>query len=66
MVTVDEQKLLEEIADRLTRRHVDVSPEVVKSVVGSAYADFDAVRIRDFVPVLVERRAAATLTRPPG
>ena len=57
----EEKKLLEDIAERLRRRHENIPPRLVEAIVGSAYANFDGVRIRDFVPVLVERKAAARI-----
>ncbi|MBJ8342059.1 hypothetical protein JGU71_24525 [Antrihabitans sp. YC3-6] len=61
MNDAEEQKLLEDIATRLRGRHEGVPPQVVESIVGSAYVTFGDAQIRDFVPVLVERRAASQL-----
>lgn len=61
MDAAEDKKLLEDIATRLSRRHQDVPQGLVASIVGSVYMNFDDVPIRDFVPVLVERKAAARL-----
>lgn len=55
--------MVEEVARRLTNSYADISPERINSVVQGAYAQFEHSPIRDFVPLFVERRARAELTR---
>jgi hypothetical protein len=56
-----EQDLIAEVKRRLTGKYVGVSPELISSAAGHAYARFAHYPIRDFVPLLVERRAGAEL-----
>ena len=58
----EEQRLISQIADRLARRHAAVPESEVSEVVAAEHKRFDRKPIRDFVPLLVERRAAEQLT----
>jgi hypothetical protein len=58
---ISEQMLLRDVERRLTTKYAHVAPEQVSSVVQAARARFDESPIRDFVPLLVERRARTEL-----
>ncbi|HEY9312717.1 three-helix bundle dimerization domain-containing protein [Williamsia sp.] len=69
MHSIDEERQqIAQIVDKLTKRHDDLDPMSVTAAVDDAYQRFDGQPIRDFVPLLVERRAhdrlgsAATVT----
>jgi hypothetical protein len=57
----DEQATVEQILARVRARFPDVPGEEVDRVVRARYADFHEARIRDFVPIFVEREARAAL-----
>lgn len=59
--TVDEEKAVGEIVERLHERFPDASLEAVHEAVGKARASFDTAKVRDFVPVLIEKEAKAWL-----
>lgn len=62
MGAMSEQDALVHVHQRLSIRHSELTPEDVMAVIRSAHATFDASPIRDFVPLLVERRAGAELS----
>ena len=62
MGAMSEQEALVHVHERLSSRHSELASEDVLDVIRSAYASFDASPIRDFVPLLVERRAGAELS----
>ncbi|MYR08162.1 hypothetical protein GTV32_18485 [Gordonia sp. SID5947] len=53
----DERRQIDEVRARLTEVHTGRSSDDVAGVVEAAYRHFDGIRVRDFVPLLVERRA---------
>lgn len=57
----------QETLQRLISRLTDVFPELdraeIERVVYGRYADFEQSKVRDFVPVLVERQARAELAK---
>ncbi|GAA3721681.1 three-helix bundle dimerization domain-containing protein [Gordonia hankookensis] len=53
----DERKQITEVRTRLTAAYAGVPPDDVAAAVDDAYRRFDGTRVRDFVPLLVERRA---------
>jgi hypothetical protein len=59
---VDAQ-LLRGVTDRLSRRFPEESGVLVQASVRVAYARLNDARVRDFLPVLVERAAADCLRR---
>lgn len=63
MPEIDEHVMVEEVARRLADSHSDISAERISSIVQGAYAQFEHSRIRDFIPLFVERRARAELAR---
>jgi hypothetical protein len=56
-----EQQQIDQIADKLADKHAEVPTEAVAEVVEDAYRKFDGQPIRDFVPLLAERRAEEEL-----
>jgi hypothetical protein len=50
-----EQDAITALTSRLQRRFAEVPPHRVTDLVEHAYHDFDDSRIRQFVPLLVER-----------
>ena len=54
---ISENILIAEIGHRLTSTYADISPDRVASAISRAHARFAQSPIRDFVPLLVERRA---------
>jgi hypothetical protein len=57
----NEQELLSEIEERLVDVYTELKPEQVYATIGQVHADFDDSPIRDFIPLLVERRARREL-----
>lgn len=51
-----------QVQDRLIGLYSHRRPEEVAEAVKDAYEHFDGIRVRDFVPLLVERRANKALT----
>ncbi|WJL95640.1 hypothetical protein QSU92_17290 [Microbacterium sp. ET2] len=64
----DEDVVFAEIADRLRERYPQASPVDIEAALGRAREHFHDARVRDFIPVLVEREARAVLdqTLSPG
>lgn len=62
---MSEPLLIAEVERRLVTKFSDLPPDQVSSVIRSAQAHFDSSPIRDFVPLLVERRARAQLAKAP-
>jgi len=65
MAEISETLLLAEVERRLGSKYSDLPPDRVSSAVQNAHAQFRESPIRDFVPLLVERRARAELTKSP-
>ena len=63
MAEMSEQLLIAEVERRLTDKHPHIRSDHVSSVVQAVCAQFEGSPIRDFVPVLVERRAVAELAK---
>lgn len=59
--TLDEQAQLAEVIERLTASHPSLPPATVAEVVGELHARFNGARIREFVPLFVERNAHRAL-----
>lgn len=55
---------LAEVARRLGRDFPEISPHDVNAMVLQVYAEFDECPIRDFVPLLVEKRIRRQLAGP--
>jgi len=58
---VDEGRSMDEIIERLTAKYSALSRERVVEVVDQVLASLQGAKVRDFVPVLVEREAKAIL-----
>ncbi len=58
---VDESKAISEIVERLRERFPEASPESVAAAVEYARTTFSEAKVRDFVPVLIEKEAKARL-----
>ncbi|WP_448465996.1 three-helix bundle dimerization domain-containing protein [Mycolicibacterium sp. XJ870] len=56
-----ESDLIADVQDRLVKRFKSFPPERVSAAVDDAHHRFDGSVIRDFVPLLVERRVASEL-----
>jgi len=63
VIALTEQQIIDQLAQRLADAHTQVEPSDVVRVVHEQYARFDGRPIRDFVPLFVERRAAAELVK---
>lgn len=61
MRTKSEDELIADVEDRLVKRFTTVPPRRVSDAVETARHRFDGSTIRDFVPLLVERRATGEL-----
>ncbi|OBG28079.1 three-helix bundle dimerization domain-containing protein [Mycobacterium sp. E3198] len=57
MIELNEQQIIDGVADRLTRKYPSVSGETVTAVVRDVHARFDGRPVREYVPLLVERFA---------
>lgn len=60
----DDDAVAEEIIERLQKRFPDAPTDSVTQAVTEARHHFARAKVRDFVPVLVEREARARLERP--
>jgi len=60
MSKVDESQAVEQLTVRLSARFPNLSTDLVRSTVRDEHAKLDG-RIRDYVPVLVERAARQRL-----
>ncbi|TDN91510.1 hypothetical protein [Microbacterium sp. BK668] len=58
---IDESKAMEEIAERLQERFPEASRQTIVDAIEKARAGFDGAKVRDFVPVLIEKEAKAHL-----
>jgi hypothetical protein len=61
MADLSEQAALAELEQRLASKYADIPPDRVSFAIRQAHARFERSKIRDFVPLLVERRAHAEL-----
>ena len=61
MGAITEQTSVAEVQTRLTDKYPQFSPADIATTVARVHARFDGSRIRDFVPLLVERGARAEL-----
>jgi hypothetical protein len=59
---IGEEALIDEVHQRLVNRYAHLAPGDVSSAVEAALTRFGRSSIRDFVPLLVERRASAQLS----
>lgn len=61
MAEISEDVRIAEVERRLATAYRDLPPDLVSSAIQKAHAQFEQSRVRDFVPLLVERRARAEL-----
>ncbi len=61
MIGLSEQTVLDRLIEALVRNYPAVPPDTVAAVVRHIYARFDGRPLRDYVPLLVERRARSEL-----
>ena len=65
MAKISERASVDEVQTRLTGKYPHFSPDEIAATVARVYARFDRSRIRDYVPLLVERRARTELASAP-
>ena len=63
VIELSEQQIIDQIAHRLSGAYPTVSPEAVSRLVHELHARFNGSRIRDFVPLFVERLAKTELAK---
>jgi hypothetical protein len=63
VIESSEQTIIDQVADRLTRKYPSIPPGTLTAVVRDAHARFDGRPVREYVPLLVERFAAEELDR---
>jgi hypothetical protein len=61
-VPQEERALIDAVERRLVQKYAALPPDDVAAVVRQAYAQFKQSAVRDFIPLLVERRASEELT----
>jgi hypothetical protein len=59
-----EAAALAHVKDRIAERFPAVPPPVIETAIQRRWAEFDGSRVRDFVPILVERSVRADLAVP--
>lgn len=59
--TLDERTQLAEVAERLAARYPAVPQATIGEVVDDLHARFNGARLREFVPMFVERNARRAL-----
>ncbi len=65
-VQVSEQTLLADIQQRLVDEFPCVATAAVNALIRQEHARFESSQIRDFVPLLVEKRARSELKHKPS
>ena len=63
MIELSEQTIINQLTERLVRKYPAVPPGTVATVVRGIHARFDGRPLRDYVPLLVERRARSELVK---
>jgi len=61
MTPEEEERAVDAVAERLSKRFPQVSPQTITDEVKQAHTAFAASRIRDFVPLFVERNVRERL-----
>jgi hypothetical protein len=61
MSSEEEQRHIRAVTEQLIKAHPETPADKIIAAVHSAYARFDGLRIRDFVPLFVERRVKDAL-----
>jgi hypothetical protein len=62
----EEQRQIDQVVDRLTELFPYVPDHVISETVDSAHHRFDGARIREFVPLFVERHCRAVFVLQPA
>jgi hypothetical protein len=62
VIEMGEQTRINEMVERLTKNYPTLPAETVVEVVTDMHAAFNGSRVREFVPLFVERRARTALT----
>jgi hypothetical protein len=63
MIELSEQRVIDQLAERLVTVYPQVAPTQVARIVHEEYARFDGRPIRDFIPLFVERNTKAGLAK---
>jgi hypothetical protein len=63
VIELSEQTIINQLTERLVRKYPAVPPDTVATVVRGIHARFDGRPLRDYVPLLVERRAHSELVK---
>ena len=61
-VAPDEETRVADVRHRLRQRFADLDPVLVDRAVDEAHHELEGASVRDFVPILVEKRARDVLT----
>ncbi|GAB7070445.1 hypothetical protein H7J06_24730 [Mycobacterium hodleri] len=61
MASLSEQAALDQLVERLSSTYTELPADRIQSAMLSVQARFEDSKIRDFVPLLVERRVRAEL-----
>jgi hypothetical protein len=64
MAGLSEQAAMTHLQEQLARTHAEIPPDRVAAAIQHAQERFERSPIRDFVPLLVERRAREELRTP--
>ena len=62
-VPLEERVQIDAVERRLAQKYADLPHDQVAAVIQQVYARFNQSTVRDYVPVLVERRAKEQLAR---
>jgi hypothetical protein len=63
MIGLSEQTIVDQLIEGLMRKYPAVSPDTIAVVVRGIHARFDGRPLRDYVALLVERRARSELVK---
>ena len=66
IIQISEETQLGEIRHRLLDEFPSVSPPIVATLIRAEHARFEGSRIRDFIPLFVEKRARRDLRAIPN
>jgi len=65
-VPQEERAMIDAVERRLVQKYAALPPDDVAAVVQHAYTQFQQSTVRDFIPLLVERRASEELSNLTG
>jgi hypothetical protein len=63
VIELSEQAIIDQIVTRLASRYPTIAASTVSTLVHDIHSRYDERPVRDFVPLLVERKAKAELSR---